>query len=291
MAPEQPSIDSISDFLYVDVERLKIWLAQLDPNGVLLGHSANSAEHRTATDELTGSVGGEAGKNIVIAKAGITGSLGSKQSATRAFLDSRELRFDASWSIPLNVLDLLSENGFIERSLQGADVGSLVVVSGTPHILDLKLMKSIFGPGIDWALSQISQPNRNNPVLKRAKGNILRFSKILDAMPTSTQLNMRTTEGQQIWAPIRDGCLTIDPVDLAMQHGATLKGEWHLLAVVDALPDDDTQQPMNLPAMAYAELMEAAAEVLSTIRGLMGRPTAAFGLTPLLLFRSITRDR
>lgn len=289
MAQEQQNTDSISDFLYADLERLKGWLAQLDDNGVLLDHTASSGSTQSATDDTTASISGEAGKNILIAKAEIGGLVSAKMTATRQALSSIQQRFDASWSIPLNVLDRLDEGNFIRRKLADAPVGSLVLVAGTPHIVDLTLVKAIWGPGSAYAIAEIPVTNQESKkVIRQVKEGFQRVGDILNAMPPSTQINMQTLDGLQVWAPMKEPYLTIDPVNLALQHGTSLPGMWHLLGVVDAIPDGEVETE-SAPAngMVYTELMQAAATVLSSVRGLMGRPTSAFGLTPLLLFRSV----
>lgn len=139
---DRPSIDSILDFLYVDTERLKVWLAQLDGNGVPTALRSSSAVSQTSSDETTVGIHGEGGKNVLVLKAEVGGSVAGKQAAASAVRDVLERQFDASWALPLNVLDRLDETNFIRKSLQDAPIGSVVLVSGTTQILDLDLVKN-----------------------------------------------------------------------------------------------------------------------------------------------------
>jgi hypothetical protein len=286
MARESQSIDSIYDFLYADTERLRSWLAQVVDDGVPIGHKHTSQTGETATSEVGGGVDASAKANALIAKAdikgGVSGKIGSQQSANLSY----ERSFDSSWSLPLNVLDRLDELDFIERDLSAAKIGSLVLVTGTPQLLDIKLLQDVWTPGTSYMAADAKVTHQNKTQLTSAKAMMKGIGEILKVMPPAPQLTMVDHAGNNVWACLQDQHLIVSAASLALTHGSTIRGVWHVLAVLDATPDaeddDDTGEVVN------SQLMSAASTLLGAIRELMGRSPAAYGVTPVLIFRAVS---
>lgn len=62
-----------------------------------------------------------------------------------------------------------------------------------------------------------------------------------------------------------------------------------MLGILDAVPDDPVDPTIveALAVMAGSAMGNAAATLGPTIRGVLGHPAHAFGITPLLIFRQI----
>lgn len=111
MDQDSQSTDSLFDYFYVDKERVNAITAQLFPSGVL-----NSIKQTS----------GESEKDLKELKAGLS-LIGVKTNASESWNRSQERLFDSSWSIPLNLLDKLSESGRIKASLNDARLGDIVL--------------------------------------------------------------------------------------------------------------------------------------------------------------------
>lgn len=90
------SIASLFDFLYVDRSRLSAFAAQLFNQGVL--------QSTKTIDSTTGKAGGSL-------DVGAPKVLGINFSGLSESASAIEHQFDASWSLPLNVMDRLDELG------------------------------------------------------------------------------------------------------------------------------------------------------------------------------------
>jgi hypothetical protein len=92
-----------------------------------------------------------------------------------------------------------------------------------------------------------------------------------------------------IWYPLSDNFVVGSIGDLILKHSTNVSGEWHILGVVDAVPDEFL--PLTLeqffagtPVQSLEQYVEGLARVSRTI---LGRPSAAYGITPIVIFRQI----
>lgn len=289
MAHASQSTDSIFDFLYADVDRLKSWLAQLIEDGVPTGHKRTSQSTATDTSEVSGGMDVNAQASVLIAKGNVKGAVSGRLGAAEGSLSAVERSFDATWSLPLNVLDRLDEEALIERDISKATIGSIVLVSGTPRLFDIKLLQDVWKPAIGFMTGQEKVTHRNKAELTAQKSLFAAIGEVLQAMPPTPQIAMIDSSGRQVWGCVRQEHMVVDASSLALTHGSSVKGTWHVLAVLDATPDDEFDAGQSVPgsAPAYSQLMESTADVLSAIRNLMGRPNGAYGITPVVIFRGI----
>lgn len=115
MAQEQPSIDSIYDFIYLDTKRLTSFLAQLDDDGVLL--SIKKTRHIKEEQKNLGSLG-------------LTGTRATTEDNTTIGKQS-EKHYDSSIVAMYDVINRLDELGFIKKSISTTAMGQLLLCSGT----------------------------------------------------------------------------------------------------------------------------------------------------------------
>ncbi|WP_176317730.1 DUF6414 family protein [Burkholderia vietnamiensis] len=282
------SIDSIFDFLYADTYRLKSWLAQLLDDGVPTGHRRTSQTGESDNSEVSGNVDVTAKASALIAKAEVKGAVTGKLGTLESSLSSVERSFDASWSLPLNVLDRLDEAGLITRDISTAKIGSVVLITGTPQLHDIKLLQDVWKPAIGFMTSQEKITHRNKSEITSKKMMLQSIGEVLQVMPPTPQITMADVSGRLVWGCLNDDHMVISASSLALTHGTSVKGTWHVLAVLDATPDEDIDDPHEFDSvMAYSQLMASTADVLGSIRDLMGRPSQAYGITPVVIFRSI----
>src|SRR5690348_13770962 len=104
--PSPVALDSaaIYDFLYVDKPRVSGLYAQLFPQGILTSVKTNAQQ--TFSDDS------DIGTDVKVFSA--------KTKSTEGGSESIEHVFDASWSVPLEVLTQLAKLGKIRSSIRGA---------------------------------------------------------------------------------------------------------------------------------------------------------------------------
>ena len=284
-----PATESLFDLLYVDARRIATYMAQLDPNGTLTGIKTTASG--TTTLNAEGKVG------VVVA----SGSIGGTDASTEA----SETQFDPLWALPITLMNRLDELGFIHRGLNGSAIGSLVLIKGWCRLIDIAAVKEMW-PIIGKLLAQqdkTAQPpplpdSRRDRQNKRqgrtvnyagkdpAQGVFGMIAEIAQYLPHGLELHMLTENGTA-WATLnRDGLIT-NSQDIALKHGSALPGEWHLLGVIDAVAGE-TADP-NWDKLPIHDFTQAIVKLLDGIRGTMGRPASYYGITPILLFRTITR--
>lgn len=284
MGQDPQSIDSIFDFLFVDNERLRSWFAQVFDDGVLLSHKKTSHSGDASSKELSGTV--EVGGKIdaFLASADMKGK-GQARDGSNSFANtSHEKNFDATWSLPLSVLDRLDEFSFIQRDISTARIGSLVLLSGRPQIIDIKFMQDIWEPAVNFVLGNQKITHKNKTEASSAKAAMANLNEIFRKMPPSPQMLLCDENENLTWACIKEEHMVVSTSSLALTHGDAISGNWHVLGVLDAVPNEYASEPLPL---WKSELLQAASNLLGSIREMMGRPTNAYGITPVLIFRTI----
>ena len=108
---------------------------------------------------------------------------------------------------------------------------------------------------------------------------------ILAKLPHALQMSL-FADTVEIWSTLNPEHMTVNPDDLAFKHGANVAGEWKVLGVVDARPDDES---VNEMPSSSREIENGMFLILNTIREFFGRPSTAFGITPVAIFRPIRK--
>jgi len=274
MDQDSPSINSLYDYLYIDRERINALTAQLFSTGVITSVKQSSLE----TDSIK--------KDAKIGIPLVAGALSSSEAASR----SQERSFDSAWSLPLNLLDKLSEQGRIKRTISDARLGDLVLVSGMMKIFDANMVHQFMPTFKKLKLTEIknekSQSIKN--LLKEEVKGLEAAEEMVKFLPTSSQIDFADSEGNQIWMSVNPNNLTIGMGDIALKYGPFIPGEWHILGFVDAYADDKLDNPNAPYPHNLNDLKNAMDSMLLIIRTLMGRSDGSYGMTPLMIFRAVT---
>lgn len=289
--------DSVYDFLYYDAQRLGSFLAQLDPNGHLQGLTqAVTVTESTSTKSTVGGDGGLPGVAKVV--------VSSEDNASGARTDNAARTYDPRWVNALNLLDHLNQRGMIRRGIENSSLGEFVLESGTLSVIDMLFLKGAWeSPHIRKQViegGQISREGKNSAQyraeLQAHRDNTEVGFELIKIMPHSVQAQLMAQHLS--WMTLDGASLTVPAGDLALKHGVTLAGVWHVLGVVDAAPDEGASLDLA-NALGRIDIMQAAAALMSTPVGLMaqalspasrifmGRPPQAYGMTPILIFREI----
>jgi hypothetical protein len=268
VAQEQQSIDCIYDFIYLDTKRLTSYLAQLDDDGVLL--SIKKTRHLTEEQKNLGSVG----LNVATRTTSEFNEAHSKQA---------ERHYDSSSTALYSVIDRLDELGFIKRQVEQTAIGQLLLCSGPISFLDIRMMRGLWDPIMKLLLNQgPSNSKQNKARIKEVES----FKTIVTALPHALLMTL-VSGNHSLWSTLDEEHLKINSDDITLKHGANFAGEWHVLGILDAKPDSEIEQSAFSPFVGN-DLFTGMIEMQSLIRAFLGRPTNAYGITPVAIFRTVS---
>jgi hypothetical protein len=286
MAPAPKKDVSVFDFLYVDAQRISVFLAQFDEYGHLTG--------------LTKTV--STGSN--------TGGTWNAQIAKRDFSDSAQSsvqkQYDQRWMAPLTFLD--KTQSMMKRDLATARIGDLALTSGDLSLFDMSLLekawkldfvkKAIVSTMGEQTQSIIQGRNRSerrragkpqeaSSAQKDAEAG-LEFMGILPHLIQATVFD----QNDAVWCILRQEGLTTPANEIFLKHGVSVSGTWNIVGIIDALPDDDIDEVAALQQLVAANKLGGmsaafASHMVMPVKLMLGRPKESFGITPILIFREI----
>ena len=268
MAQESQSIESIFDFFYLDTLKINSFYAQLTGNGAITSRKNTSNTVDDTTGEFSGSV-----PTIATAKSTFKNSAG---------LGSEDV-FDASVTMPREMIDRLDELGFINYELNENQLGNLLLLKGKLGVVDVAGMNDIIDPAIEFGIGQMPDAK---PLEKTAKNNLKKIiapvATFMKAIPFALQARF-FNEGdmsEEVWMTLSRTEMINSVHDLNFKHGDIMAGEWYILGVLDAIPNDqevkiNETNEINVMLEAFTKMMKEQ----------FGRPSTAFGMTPIAIFR------
>ncbi len=290
----EPKLDSVYDFIYVDSRRIGLFLSQFDDSGLL-----QQIEQSEAVTEGTDNTGDRSvGLNVGV----LRGQLGGGRKTTEGRNESSKQVYDPQWTNVLTFLDFLQDRDLLQRDIKEARIGQIGLFRGSLTIVNAAILKIVLASAFVreqittqqiFIITQQFQANQLVPptpetIRTNVNGN-------LDTICTVPIVNYgKSVVGENtIWYPLRDEFVVGSIGDLILKHSTNVSGEWHILGVVDAVPDEffpltieqfvmgtDTETPM--------QSMESFVERLARVsRTILGRPSAAYGVTPIVIFRQI----
>jgi hypothetical protein len=283
--------DSVYDFLYVDARRIAVFLSQFGQ----YGHLTSLTRAASETSSTSGGI------NVVAAKLDTAASEQTTQTK----------QFDPQWLAPLSFLDQADQRGMIVRDLENARIGKLTLVSGRLAIFDLGMMRNawevgairdVIIQGAQTASTDDRPPPRTHAQQRQARqerdaaakhiGAGLEFIKLL---PHAILGSLRTGESE-VWCSLREDNLIVPASELLIKHGHVVAGDWSIVGILDAFPDDAIPTIETDPerfvayqtaALSLGSLWEFIATITPIARMTLGRPQGSFGMTPLLIFREV----
>jgi hypothetical protein len=268
---DQSGGDSILDLIYVDQSRVALYLSQLNPDGVM------TALVRSAHES------GQSSKGVGLKGFAHLDSEKSHQSELTKEIDPR-------WVLPVALLEELEDRKAIRRVPSSAKLGEFVLFSGSLTLIDLALframwdlqtMRKLIAAGVKSGLT-----SQQLTGLPKGLSPTELVRDVIALIPHTTQGAIRGEFGS-VWFSLRSDGLLLPPGDIALKHGVHVPGEWFVLGVLDARPDETENEGSQQGVQEG--LRQTYALVSNLVRKLGGRPPAAFGVTPILLFRSVAQ--
>ncbi len=253
----------IYDFLYVDRARISALYAQLFPQGILT--TVKTTAQQNFSDES------DIGSDIKVLKA--------ESKSTEGGSEGIEHMFDASWSIPLEVLARLQHLSLVHESLKDADagLGSIVLTNCYLRLIDFASMDKVWEAAMRMFLA--SQSAQQMP--PEAVPSVV---EALRAMPQVVHAHFLTGDAI-LWSSLQPASLTIPTSDLTLKYGGVVSGKWNLLYILDAWGDKG--EPPDVSVWSAGAMMDGVLTAMHGLRELMGRPAGWIGITPLMIYRDI----
>lgn len=308
-AQGEQNTGSVYDFLYHDARRIGSFVSQIDPSGHLIGLKQTETAESGSGMRSSASVGG----NVVIARGGA--SLEDQRSDAER--ESLERTYDPLWANALGLLDLLDERRMIRDGLAGSRIGHFVKVSGSISVSDLTMWRGLWSlPALKQMLAENAKAERQaaraalpNRAAKRAafagsktssdtllQNEMASALALIEMLPHTIQARLKTEAGETVWCSLGEDGMVVSASDLTLKHGVAVSGRWTMVGVLDALPDPDTGEALAASGHEAVEhsvdnnaspFGDLTGTLTPIIRGLLGRPNGAYGMTPLVIFRQI----
>lgn len=272
---ESPSEEYLCDYVYIDNLRLSHYYAQLSKSGLV-------TNLKTTAKEI-----GKQGSDLQLK----TPIIGGKVAGERTTEEWQEIQIDSAFSRPQETLDALYNAGFINSDIDSSRIGSLVLAKGAISLFDIRLLRELWPVMGEMLSTQETLHIVNEAQRKKAKAakkaEYDGIAAVVSKLPHSLQGSL-ATDSCDSWFTLKPECMLLNPEDLAFKHGSDLSGEWHVLAILDALPNDPTEVPSvpNIPT----EMEESMRAILFGLKSIFGRPADRFGVTPIMIFRTIKKS-
>ena len=95
-----------------------------------------------------------------------------------------------------------------------------------------------------------------------------------------------------VWCNLLRNGLVGSVDDLLLKHGGQVQGHWQTLGILDAFVDeedaDDNEDEPNSDIQQEASMASTILKQIAPFaRQFLGRPSNAYGLTPILIFREV----
>lgn len=263
-----PNIDCIYDFIYLDSKRLTSFLAQLDDDGVLLSIKNTSGSTR---------------ENKNIGSAGLTMAMRAAKENTESVEHQSERHYDSSTAVLYSAIDRLDELGFIKRRADETAMGQLLLCSGMLTFQDIRMMRDLWEPIVKLLING-HQGNGKQKQDFIKEMDIMKS--IILGLPHALLMTLNS-EGSLLWSSLEEEHLKINSDDITLKHGANFAGRWHVLGILDAKPDEQSEHQI-LPVSS--PFFHGMTTILENIRETLGRPSSHYGITPIAIFRTVSAN-
>lgn len=281
VAQDEPGSDSVFDFLYHDARRVGSFLAQFDDSGHLQQIKQTEAVAKTSGNKTT--VSGATGIPVVA-----QGQIASDRTSGKEGREGTERVYDPLWTNTRTLLDFLDSRGMIHRDISKARIGQFVLISGSLTILDLTILKGL------WEIPHVNIGFIKGPAnsIFNAKGVAASDAgyelllNIFKALPHSVHAGLTDEQKRLVWSTLKEENMVVSSSDLLLKNGVVVSGQWSMLGILDAFPDDMStdSNAASLTDSPFSEILGSLAPFLRQL----GRPQQAYGMTPLLIFRQVS---
>lgn len=273
---------SVYDFLYQDVRRVNSLLAQFGPEGHL--------QSIKRLDEVTGEESGKETQDGGVSAGIIKGKMSSEEAWTQGHSNVSERAYDPLWQNALALLSFLQNQSYLQRTLEKARIGQTILVSGELDVFDMNILISFFSDMKQFrSFSHLFDDDKKTPKAAQEKKvlheKVEAIAKMLGRFPLQTQAVLRTVQSS-IWCLMKSDSMEAKFTEIMLKYGSRVAGTWNMLAILDCFPDEPDSLRLKLSEGEVTTLQDACKR-LDFVTKHIGRPPASYGVTPLLIFRSV----
>lgn len=301
-ATEEEQRNEIFDILYQDRARINLLLAQFLGTGHLSQVITQASDKQTSAKVSSGSYTVKGSSDALVVKGEINATKASNSSYSSEDSSNRTETYDVLWSNTFLFLDFLYESGVSKSEISDASVGDIVSISGSISVCDLALLNDFlaeiaFSSHIESQLSanirrELSQQQRRKSSRDRrvARTNGGVALSIMKSLPKPISVEIETAQ-DKLWGTLDEDGLITSIESISLKHGAFVQGQWRVVGILDARPDDFFQAEPNIVSVQTNEQGsgQTLAQTLSRVtRQVMGRPGGQYGITPLIIYRTIS---
>lgn len=268
MSQENQKETSLYDFFYINTEKIYSYLSQLDNAGLLRSVKRTSSKIDTEGADCS---------------VGLKGILSMSGKDAFQMGEGLEKEFDLSQSIPLATIEVLHENGLIKTEIENANYGQIVLIKGSIKIIDFGVFTNIWEDMMKLHVKTENQAAGRNPKNKNLPDEYRIPVKMLENMPPFISLKTINGErGYTSWSTMDYKYMVGNPFDFSLKHSTSIKGEWYVLGVLDAKPNDDIEDDIE-----YGDMISGFSGMMEALRGLAGRQDDEYGVSPIAIWRII----
>jgi hypothetical protein len=237
---------------------------------------------------------------------GGNGGIGIERGPSEEGSEALERQYDPLWANALTLLDYLTARDMIHDTTAG--IGQFVNVSGDLRVHDMGTLQRFWDIP---AVRKTMEPSPSGPVGNRserrkhaaqpqaasAPSAIELGIELLKTLPHGVTARMKLPSGGEVWSSLHAASMTGSTSDLFLKHGANIAGTWNMIGVLDAEPDPDIvddaspispelQNAMGFLEKGFSHILDTLAPIA---RSFLGRPSNAYGMTPLVIYREVAR--
>ncbi|MBS0502192.1 MAG: hypothetical protein JSS55_00010 [Proteobacteria bacterium] len=268
------------DFLYADHERVASFLAQL------LGSGSPTESERTGSKGKTSTR--KAGLSLGPISAGLEGE-------RDVSLEVRET-YDPLWSNSRRLIETVSGQGSAFTGIK-PDVEQIRIFSGNLLCFDYSLISrvmsaqavdNLIAAGVSDNDVPTKKPNAAQRQEKKHLASVIR--EFITSLPLGIGFVM-VADDYHFWFNVKRKYLSLQDLDIPLKFPVHISGKWNVLGVVDALPHDHVEgiQPVldkNIDGLVSPMVLHFI-QVTGFMTAQFGRPIAAWGLSPLIVYREV----
>lgn len=297
LADESSSAPSVFDFLYHDSRRIGSFLSQFEGDGHLQQFTRTKDGSRGKKDTTSHDVKG----NVGIA----SGTMHGATEIAHEMSEGYTRVFDPLWSNARAFLDYLSEHLMLQRDVSQAEIGQFVIAKGFLSIQDLAMFKDAWkAPSIQRKVKagngngqkMANMTSAQKAAAREEQENRDVFLDMIQIMPHSVHARLLTRIDDSaglVWCTLNQDNLVAPASDITLTYGDTMSGEWAIVGILSAQPEyltPNLNQQFDAENFGMTEsIVGQISKLLAPIvRVTLGRPAAAYAVTPLLIFREVT---
>jgi len=274
---------SFRDFIYYDFQRIGSFISQIDEFGEIKETNVNFSSEKSRST-MPPEVDAKVSVGVVSTSAKLEKNQ-YERSVSKARFDS----FDPHWRKANQFLDLIEAENFVQRDLNNTRTGQFLYARGTLEIMNMEFIKSILSQN-SLVDALIGEATGNTAEKKIIRKNMKTVMEIVKLMPFGISARI-FGDIKTVWGSLRPDFLTIPIDDIPLHYGSTVHGSWGMIGITGAVSHrfGETQDSSSSSESDPDYLQVINRELANAARQMIGRKDAEVGVTPLLIFRELSR--